>query len=88
MWMGFNHQPQQWNIEHEWLRMHTRNKGSKTRILKIAIAEIIYGVWHYRNVVIFGENTDTTHIARDIIDVLYKGWMCQKYRKSLAMLMM
>lgn len=74
--LGIDNQPQQWNTEKDWIRTHTRRKGSKAGILKIAIAETIYGIWRYRNVVIFEANINNTHIARDIIDiVLYRGWM-------------
>lgn len=47
-----------------WIKNHTKDKGSKAGILKIAIAETIYGVWQYRNANIFRKNIDESKVKR------------------------
>ncbi|XP_058784381.1 uncharacterized protein LOC131659173 [Vicia villosa] len=82
-WLGINHQPQRWEHELEWIKSDTKNKISLAGILKICIAETIYEVWCYRNAVIFGNNSDSMSITKNIIDVIsYRGWVHQKYRKG------
>ncbi|XP_058783400.1 uncharacterized protein LOC131658082 [Vicia villosa] len=88
-WLGINHQPQCWEHELEWIKSNTKNKSSLAGILKIAIAETLCEVWYYRNADIFGNNSNSMSITKNIIDVIsYRGWIHKKYRKRLALLMM
>lgn len=60
-------------------------------MLKIAIAETVYGIWMYRNAIVFSSNTnvDTKIVIRKIIEtIVIRGWMRLKYRENIALLMM
>lgn len=55
-------------------------KGFSSNILKIVIPETVYGIWMYRNAIVFGTNTidDTKLVVRKIIDtiifIFLLGW--------------
>ncbi|XP_058780438.1 uncharacterized protein LOC131654047 [Vicia villosa] len=44
-WMDVIHQPKGWDEELYWVLKSSRKKGWRARVLKLAFAEIIYGVW-------------------------------------------
>ncbi|XP_058771340.1 uncharacterized protein LOC131644745 [Vicia villosa] len=90
-WLEVNHQPTQWQEELNWIIQHTKGKGFYSSIMKIAIAETVYGIWMHRNKRIFGTNAseDTTKVVHKIIDtIVYRGWLKANYRRKLALLMM
>ncbi|XP_058742682.1 uncharacterized protein LOC131615223 [Vicia villosa] len=90
-WLEVNHKSTQWQEELNWIIQHTKGKGLCASILKIAIAETVYGIWMYRNERIFGSytNEDTTKVVHNIIDaIVYRGWLKDKYRRKIALLMM
>ncbi|XP_058726141.1 uncharacterized protein LOC131597461 [Vicia villosa] len=77
-WLGIQHDPQPWSIEIVWLTNMIEKKGWRFKVLKIALAETIYGVWQYRNDIIFRGNTyrsTSIEIGDRIIEkVIYRGW--------------
>ncbi|XP_058768778.1 uncharacterized protein LOC131642556 [Vicia villosa] len=91
-WIGISHEPQPWSLELGWITRMTTKKGWRFRILKIAIAETIYGVWQYRNDVIFRGNTHrntSIDIGDRIIEkLMYRGWYSPKLKKHIATLML
>ncbi|XP_058784638.1 uncharacterized protein LOC131659464 [Vicia villosa] len=90
-WVGILHDPQPWSTEIGWLTRMIGKKGWRFMVLKIALAETIYGVWQYRNDIIFRENTyrsTSIEIGDRIIEkVMYRGWYLPKLRKHIATLM-
>lgn len=51
--IGYNRKPEGWDQKRLWLIAETMKKGWHRDMLKIAIAESVYGIWRYRNDVIF-----------------------------------
>ncbi|XP_058734199.1 uncharacterized protein LOC131605929 [Vicia villosa] len=90
-WLELHHHPVQWQEEIAWIIHHTKGKSFQSYMLKIAIAETVYGIWKYRNERIFGTNVnvDTNPVVSNIIDsIVVRGWIKVKHRKSIALLMM
>lgn len=56
-WIDIQHDPKQWQEELRWTLDKIARKGWKANLLKFVITETIYEVWHYRNDIIFGRNT-------------------------------
>lgn len=56
-WIDIIHEPNDWAAELEWITQMTAKKGWRFKVLKIAIAETVYGLWRYRNDLIFGQHT-------------------------------
>lgn len=50
--IGYNRNPEGWNQKSLWLIAETKRKGWHRDMLKIAIAESVYGIWRHRNDVI------------------------------------
>ncbi|XP_058735433.1 uncharacterized protein LOC131607445 [Vicia villosa] len=83
-WINVNHLPLPWNEELRWVMEHTAKKGWKACLLKMAFIETLYGIWHRRNIVIFGP-TSHTDIVYSIIDcIIYRGWQHHKIKKHIA----
>ncbi|XP_058783000.1 uncharacterized protein LOC131657645 [Vicia villosa] len=90
-WLQVRHTPCNWLEEITWLTSNTRGKGFMQNMLKLSIAETVYGLWIYRNTNIFDrENVDNTDsVARKIVDmIVQRGWMKPKHRNKLALLML
>ncbi|XP_058752400.1 uncharacterized protein LOC131625566 [Vicia villosa] len=86
-WLQINRQPRGWTEEVNWMIESTKKKGWRAYLLKIACVESVYGIWHHRNENVFDRNNSIS-ITQDIIDkITYMGWMNQKYRKHVAVLM-
>lgn len=73
-WMEITNQPKGQKAKMDWILAATKKKGCRARVLKLAFAETIYGVWQYRNQVVF--RSDTHRKVKDsIIDfIVYRGW--------------
>ncbi|XP_058765198.1 uncharacterized protein LOC131638647 [Vicia villosa] len=90
-WLDIKRKPQQWQDEMKWILHNTKGKSFRASKLKIVVAETVYGIWKFRNEYTFGLNTnkDTTTIVHKIIDsIVFRGWLKDKFRKKLALLMM
>lgn len=58
-----------------------KGKSIRADLVKLAIAETVYGIWHYRNCVTFGIVIDGSEIGTKIIDkIVYRGWGKMKLR--------
>ncbi|XP_058722516.1 uncharacterized protein LOC131594390 [Vicia villosa] len=92
LWLGITHEPQPWSIEIGWIMHMIAKKGRRYKILKVAVAETVYGIWQYRNEVIFGKythrNTSIDIGERIIEKVMYRGWYSTKLRKHVVTLML
>lgn len=44
-WMNVIHTPGGWNTELNWICQLTHGRGCKKRLMKIALAEIVYIIW-------------------------------------------
>ncbi|XP_058783429.1 uncharacterized protein LOC131658112 [Vicia villosa] len=90
-WLQVRHTPCNWQEELNWLVNSTRGKGFMQTMIKLSIAETVYGLWIYRNTNIFDrDKVDSTHtVVRKIVDmIVQRGWMKVKYRSKLALLML
>ncbi|XP_058724336.1 uncharacterized protein LOC131595849 [Vicia villosa] len=88
-WMEYVREPLNWTQELSWLVQNCKGKSVRSDLLKMAIAETVYGVWMYRNAISFGKDIDRLTIGEKIIDVIvYRGWEKQKLRPHIARLML
>ncbi|KAH1203129.1 hypothetical protein GmHk_17G049445 [Glycine max] len=88
-WIQVKHHPQEWNEKQKWIIRHSKGKGHKASILKLAVTETVYGIWKYRNAKIFEETVDNTNIVDYIIDnIVYRGWYNNKLKSHIAHFMM
>ncbi|KAH1233546.1 Short-chain dehydrogenase TIC 32, chloroplastic [Glycine max] len=88
-WLGRRHDPREWDMELAWIIENTKGKGWKSALLKMATAETVYNVWHYRNSMCFGTVVDKQVIERNIIDnIVYRSWQYPTLRSHVAKLMM
>lgn len=62
MWIEVHHDPKSWTEELCWLVQKYKGKSIRADILKLALAETVYGVWKYRNFASFGRDIDITKI--------------------------
>ncbi|KAH1253271.1 putative ribonuclease H protein [Glycine max] len=84
-WMDIDHTPQMWRDEVRWVMQYTKGKGWKRGILKLAFSEVVYGIWIYRNRVVFENDNVNTSIAQSIMDtIVHRGWHYPKYRAHIA----
>ncbi|XP_058764072.1 uncharacterized protein LOC131637497 [Vicia villosa] len=60
--IGYNRNPRGWSQEKIWLNSETRKKGWHRDLLKIAIAECVYGIWRHRNGVIFSQTRGSLYL--------------------------
>ncbi|CAK8568890.1 unnamed protein product [Lathyrus sativus] len=73
-WAQINHTPGNWHSKLKWLIQHTKGKGVRVAVIKMAISKTIYEIWQARNKSIFGKKPEITIIGRKVIDTLvYKG---------------
>ncbi|XP_058776968.1 uncharacterized protein LOC131651320 [Vicia villosa] len=88
-WLGIAHDPKPWSEELCWLMQQCRGKSVRATMLKLALAESVYGVWQLRNSVSFDKELDATKIVSNILDVIvYRGWTSLKLRSHIALLML
>ncbi|XP_040872094.1 uncharacterized protein [Glycine max] len=88
-WLGRRHDPREWDMELAWIIENTKGKDWKSALLKMATAETVYNVWHYRNSMCFGTVVDKQVIERNIIDnIVYRSWQYPTLRSHVAKLMM
>lgn len=77
-----------WEGELYWIIKEANGKGWRASMLRMAIAEAAYYIWHYKNSIVFGRHVDSTTIAKQIIySLVYRGWQYRKIRKQLVKLM-
>ncbi|XP_058782915.1 uncharacterized protein LOC131657547 [Vicia villosa] len=80
------------NLDMAWIKRKSKGKGWPNILLKAAATVVFYGIWMYRNSMIFGSKgsyRDTHSVIRFIIDSLvYRGWMKPKYRNHLVNILM
>ncbi|XP_058775295.1 uncharacterized protein LOC131649554 [Vicia villosa] len=73
-WIQVVHEPGGWESEIKWLIPYCKGKGKKSDIMKLAIAETVYKIWHYRNEVSFGQSVNNTNIEDRIINtIIYRA---------------
>jgi hypothetical protein len=78
-----------WSQEVDWIIHHTKGKGVRAKILKLAFTESVYEIWRYKNDISFGNDVENKHIDEHIIDnIVYRGWTTRSLRTHLANLMM
>lgn len=88
-WVQIRHDPSDWPNELHWLIRHTKGKGTRATVLKMAIAETIYEIWNIRNNKIFGQAIDINTVGKKIINTLvYRGWNNKRLRKYIDILML
>lgn len=87
-WMQMNDTK---DIDLQWIKRYTHNKGWKHGLFKAVAAETLYGIWPQKNKFIFEKDTytlDATRITKSIMDAIaYRGWMHPHYRSKLVMLL-
>ncbi|XP_058759873.1 uncharacterized protein LOC131633173 [Vicia villosa] len=87
-WLQIDHSPKQWDDEISWLVNRTKGQGWRAKLLKLAIAEGVYGIWLHRNRLIFRTPNDSKHTIQGIIDkIVYRGWTCRALKPHIASLM-
>ncbi|XP_058755938.1 uncharacterized protein LOC131629159 [Vicia villosa] len=88
-WLGIDRTPQNWAFEIQWMIQMCNGKSTKASVLKMAIAEVVYGLWHYRNAVSFGQVVDSKSVLLSILDmIVYRGWTNPGLRSYMAILML
>ncbi|XP_058746394.1 uncharacterized protein LOC131619300 [Vicia villosa] len=90
-WLEVKRNPQHWQEEMKWILQNTKGKSFRASMLKIAVAETVHGIWRFRNEYTFGLNTNkdsSTVVHRIIESIVFRGWLKDKFRKKLALLMM
>ncbi|XP_058742594.1 uncharacterized protein LOC131615108 [Vicia villosa] len=76
-WLDIQLEPKAWSTEFAWILENIAKKGWRANLLKLAFTETIYGIWRYRNDMIFGANTQrykSIDTSKDIIEnIMYRG---------------
>ncbi|XP_058727219.1 uncharacterized protein LOC131598656 [Vicia villosa] len=87
-WIQIDRCPKLWDEEISWLMTRTKGKGWRSRLLKLALAEDLYGIWIHRNSLIFGSPRDRKHTIQGIINkIVFRGWACRVLKPHIASLM-
>ncbi|XP_058734298.1 uncharacterized protein LOC131606029 [Vicia villosa] len=86
-WLEIVHTPSNWYDELHWVTNFNSRKGWKAIILKLASNEAIYGIWAYRNDVVFQHNTNRNTYDSILDCIVYRGWRSKKIRNHIASLM-
>lgn len=76
-----------WNEELIWVIFQAEKKGWRASILKLAFTEIVYGIWRYRNEVVFNHVVNNK-IVDDIIDNIVYTRYTDKLIKHIANLLL
>lgn len=88
-WIEIPHRPGNWNDEVEWLLPLCRGKNSRAKILKCAIAETVYAVWHNKNKVSFGGDESKLIDGPTVVDtIVNRWWPISKLRQKISTLIM
>ncbi|XP_058765539.1 uncharacterized protein LOC131639037 [Vicia villosa] len=88
-WIDVKHQHQNWNAELCWISNIANRKGWKMELLKVALAETVYGIWTMRNKICFDGIGNSLCIENSIKDtILYRVWQYRKLRIHIANLML
>ncbi|XP_058775467.1 uncharacterized protein LOC131649726 [Vicia villosa] len=88
-WIQIQHTPDKWDDELPWALSSCKGKGWKAKLLKLALTETIYGVWHHRNRISFGNASDLNHIIDDVFEkIVYIGWYHKLLKPHIATLML
>ncbi|KAI5413561.1 hypothetical protein KIW84_057942 [Lathyrus oleraceus] len=78
-----------WDGELDWLIHHTKGKGWRFSLLKLAATKKLYDMWKYRKDTSYDNNVDNTKIAENTLDVIvYMGWYRGSLINHIAKLMM
>ncbi|KAI5404002.1 hypothetical protein KIW84_051225 [Lathyrus oleraceus] len=73
-WMEVVHTSREWNEELLLIIGNAKGKGWKAVMMKLAIAETVYGIWKCKNYKIFIMNVNITNIVEKIIElIVYRG---------------
>ncbi|XP_058725547.1 uncharacterized protein LOC131596827 [Vicia villosa] len=87
-WLGVPHDPKPWSDELCWLIQQCKGKSVRAAMLKLALAETVYGVWQFRNSISFRKEMDAARVVSNILDVIvYRSWASLKLRPHVAQLM-
>ncbi|XP_058733950.1 uncharacterized protein LOC131605632 [Vicia villosa] len=79
-WIQIQHTPGKWEEELPWALSICKGEGWKAKLVKLALTETVYGVWHHRNRISFGHASNMNHIIDDILEkIVYRG----RYKKML-----
>jgi hypothetical protein len=66
-----------------------RGKGWRADLMRLALAETVYAVWHLRNDICYGNNVNNSDIEENIINmIVYRGWTSPKLRPHIANLLL
>ncbi|XP_058754826.1 uncharacterized protein LOC131627957 [Vicia villosa] len=87
-WLHITHIPVSWDDEIRWLIQSTNRKGWKAMLLKLAYTETLYGIWAYRNEVIFNQNVHRKTVDTIKDNIVYRGWYTNKLKKHIATILM
>lgn len=68
------------------LGFNSRN-GWRVSMLKLAFTETLYGIWKYRNDVVFHHHTNSNTYDSIIDFIMYMGWSSKKIKNHIASLM-
>lgn len=80
-WIGYSHNPKSWPEEVLWLVQECRKKNWQAKLLKAAIAEVVYGIWRTRNYMVFNGARYNAQLPVEIIHIITVR--CQKDKKLL-----
>ncbi|XP_058734333.1 uncharacterized protein LOC131606065 [Vicia villosa] len=86
-WIEVDHHPLDLQNELRWIIEETKKKGWKAKILKLAFAESIYGIWGLRNEAVFGTSDFSSNVDIIIDSIIYRGWNLKAIRHHIARLM-
>lgn len=88
-WLKVQHTPDSWREELCWILNHSRGKGWRQRLLKLAFTETVYETRLYRNDNCFGRTGSNGVIAQRIIDmIVYRAWLIPKLKAPVGRLML
>lgn len=69
-WLMFDHVPDEWETELNWIMIEGNRKKVHGRILECAIAEMVYVIWNARNRRIHGTEHVNPGLWRDICHIV------------------
>ncbi|CAK8566662.1 unnamed protein product [Lathyrus sativus] len=82
------HEPREWSDELNRIISHSKGKGWKADILKLAAVEIKYEVGRFQNDKCFSNSADNTKIVDSIIYmIMYRKCYRKRLRPHMARLM-
>lgn len=88
-WLQTKHQSKEWNEELKWIVQGNKGKGWRSSLLKLVATKVVYGLWKYKNDMVFGNTVDRENIGNKIIDnIVYLGWYSRKLQEHIGHLML